>query len=106
VKRATYKMLLARARELIEDGWTKGASARTKNGKVVDPSDPKAVRFCLIGSLIRARRDLNASPPVYWKAIDTLLDTRDDMPHGLAAWQDKYSRKKSEVLDLFDEAIK
>jgi hypothetical protein len=48
------------AREIISDSkrWTRNAYARDKNGRPVCPTDPKAVRFCAWGAVLRAAYDL------------------------------------------------
>lgn len=53
---AKASTVLKRARALISDpkGWTQGASARNKYGKMVDPESPKATRFCALGSVVRS----------------------------------------------------
>lgn len=45
--------VLTKARALIEDPkhWTQGALARARNGHVVEPTDPRAWRFCALGAI-------------------------------------------------------
>lgn len=50
--------VIARMRELIQKGWSKGAEARTADGIPVGVSHPEAVRFCLMGAHQRALNDL------------------------------------------------
>ncbi len=33
--------------------WTQGETARTSRGRVVSPTDPEAVRFCLFGATMK-----------------------------------------------------
>lgn len=47
-------VVLRKARELIEWGWTGGVRARTAGGAQVHPLHPLATRFCLTGAIWRA----------------------------------------------------
>ena len=52
--------IIARALEIIEDGahWTPVFVARMANGKPCSCMDKRAVRFCAIGALARAAKEL------------------------------------------------
>ena len=52
--------IVARALEIIsdEEHWTRGCVARTADGKQCACFDPRAARFCAIGALNRAAREL------------------------------------------------
>ncbi len=45
-----YQLLLA-ARALVVRGWTAGARARDRQGRPVDPTDPSARSWSLVGAL-------------------------------------------------------
>ena len=52
--------ILSRALFLIKDpkNWTKDAEARDENNKAVLTSDPRAVKYCLLGALTKSAHDL------------------------------------------------
>ena len=47
-------VLIERAIELIESGWTQNATSRDEYGRKVCPSSKHAVSFCGYGALMRA----------------------------------------------------
>ena len=69
-KSLDYQVLL-RARALVEmrSTWTRHCLALTRNRRECDPTDPRAVRFCAYGALVRG-------PPTTSRAI----------PRGPACW--------------------
>lgn len=104
-KRVTYKMVLARARVIVKNGWTKGAFGRTKGGTAVAATHPQAVRRCAIGALQKARKDLGASDSTYARALSEIAKGVPKTAPGLTSWQDYPATTKRDVLDLFDRAI-
>ena len=61
----SVRVALVRAEaSLSEESWARGANALDWRGRVVDISDPRAVRYCIFGSVLRfllptaANRDL------------------------------------------------
>ena len=52
--------VMTRTRELIEveTRWTQGFQATFRNGRRVNPHDPRAKRFCATGAMIRAGFEL------------------------------------------------
>src|SRR4051812_10744467 len=60
--RAEVKALLIRGRELISNGWTREVYARDGSGREVEPTSPRARRYCAVGSLIRADHEINNEP--------------------------------------------
>ena len=48
----------ARATVAVRSHWTRYTLALTGNNKDCEPTDPKAVRFCAYGALVRAGFDL------------------------------------------------
>ena len=50
--------VLGVAKGLIQKGWTTGVMARDANGSDVDPLDPAACQWCLVGALYRAFQDV------------------------------------------------
>ena len=52
--------IIARALEIVsdEEHWTRASVARTADGRQCACFDPRAARFCAIGALNRAAREL------------------------------------------------
>ena len=98
--------MLREARELIAAGWSQHAMARDKDGKSIQPHQPEAVCFCLIGAMIKAR----GSSAIDWLANPTshLLLARNELfgnKIALSAINDTKGRKLEEIIALYDKAI-
>jgi hypothetical protein len=54
-----HRVLLG-ARSLVElrSTWTRSYLALTRNNRECDPTDPRAMRFCAYGALVRSAYDL------------------------------------------------
>lgn len=80
-KPASVKETLQRALALLKGGkaWTKCQEARNASGRVVDPDDPRAVKFCMIGALSR---------------VDGRFEdaARSKLHRAVSAYSDQYSR--------------
>src|SRR5262249_59437018 len=50
----TTKAILIRARALIEQGWCQGVDARDENGQRINPWNPRARSWSLLGALVTA----------------------------------------------------
>jgi hypothetical protein len=52
--------IVARARQLLTrpGGWVQGALAMMVYDEIVDPTDPRAARYCAVGALTRASAEL------------------------------------------------
>jgi hypothetical protein len=44
---------------LVREGWARGAYARDRHRHPVNPTSPRAVRYCMAGALIRAEHELH-----------------------------------------------
>ncbi len=51
-------VLIERSIALIESGWTQGAMARDKHGRITCPRSRRAVSFCGYGALMRSAWEL------------------------------------------------
>jgi hypothetical protein len=98
---ATATAVLARARELIADEqrWCKGTLARGWLDVPVPIHSRFARRFCAIGAIYRAGRDLglavqDACSALEWQTVRTI-------PY----WNDGRRRTHAEVVAAFDAAI-
>ncbi len=98
----TVKELLTEARRTITDPdrWTTRVMARDVSMEAVDPYDPRAQRWCAIGSLMLASVTL-APTRAYEEAVDALLDGAGD--RGLFETNDQLGH--AAVLAMFDRAI-
>jgi hypothetical protein len=94
--RETRRVLIA-ARRLIRKGWCKGAVARAKGGDMVDAGSPRAVRWCLMGALLRV------APGAGWRQCALLHNAIGC--ESLAGWNDA-RRTKAPVLAALDRMIK
>src|SRR5262249_59999515 len=50
----TTKAILSRGRALIEQGWCQGVDARDENGQRINPWNPRASSWSLLGALVTA----------------------------------------------------
>lgn len=98
--------ILTTARELIADPkhWIKGILASTLDNCEVDPEQTEAVKFCMVGAVLRAEKDHNY---VYRRsdAVENpfLFLTKACNGRVLAVYNDHYTHEQ--VLQLFDKAI-
>ena len=94
--------LLQQAKGLIDEPnrWTRGFMARDKFGTVVDPRDPAARCFCIIGALHRAAPGCRCS-------LEGEL--KKDLPKGGTAhipfFNDREETQHADVMALFDRTV-
>lgn len=99
--------VLRGARALILDPakWTKGVLARDHAGAKIHPTNPRAVCFCAVGSVLNLTGDVRLDPREQ-AAFDLL---RRAIGKGeqtsIGRWQDEPDRTHAEVLAAFDRAI-
>lgn len=125
--------LLLTARDVVVDGWTRGAVARTSKGWPTNADNPDATTFCSIGALQKAillsndhlddtelwlgkgpwatrqKKDMK-----FW-SVDRTTHFIEEMilrkkyhsrADGIASWNDYGCRKKEDVIQMFDDAAK
>ncbi len=92
----TVLQALRKARALIAKGWTQGTFAKDRDGISVDVNDPDACRFCAAGAVLRVCGSGSLFDKVLSGALGGLFPRFNDLP----------TTKKSDVLRVFDEAIK
>ena len=105
------KKLLENARNRIakRENWTRGYMARTEFGQLVDPIDPKACQWCMMGALgAEAGYNMNESygdkldtHPHYREAVSAL---KEASPTG-GTWSFNDMSSHEQVLAVFDKAI-
>jgi hypothetical protein len=95
---------------LLKYQWIQGTYAEQKDGQSVDPGNPDATGFCLLGALVRAegRDSYRAHGTAHSLAEDKLVQlipAKQEQP-SVADWQDEPKRTKKQVLALLDRAIR
>lgn len=107
----TVEQILTEVLDRIRGGWTPGASARTRNGTPCDYSDPKAVKFCLLGALWRVHLD-HGQPEMdeVFKILSRALLDRGEMSWksdriSLLIFNERTGRRKREVIALLEDAL-
>lgn len=99
---ATIVEVLEKTKEVIERGWTQGASARNKNGQMVPALNRAAVCWCWMGAHQRAVDELNAwdvEEDVYCAAV---LATPE---YSLITFNDTPGRVKEDVIAAINRLI-
>jgi hypothetical protein len=102
-----HVMMLEQAKELIKQGWTQHAYARTTDGTSVVYLDSYAVCWCMVGALYAVNGkfiDNDTSREYYglrylWPAV-TLKNEVE-----LTQWNDSSERTVDDVLDAYNKAI-
>lgn len=98
-----------KAYEVIEThGWTRGYAAVDANNKRVDPRDPAACKFCILGALTRAYQTSVELEQL--KKLGTHLAGKPfeelnwyGVGDVVAQWNDAEGRTKEEVVSLLKE---
>ena len=99
--------VLKRMRVLLRRGWTQGYYAHSKTGRQVEFYSKSAARFCLIGAEHRALTDLNAHDLGLNRPVQALIAKCAKVPRiEIVAYNDNPKRKKSEILQVVNCAIK
>jgi hypothetical protein len=93
--------ILRRARDLIanEQNWCKGSFARSWFDVPVLPQSTFARRFCAIGAIMRAGRELQLQTP------DACLALQRQTMHPVEDWNDDPARTHADVIAAFDAAV-
>lgn len=105
---ASQKALEGAKALLRSKGWCQGALAETQTGLAVSPRCPDAVRYCLVGALIKACCGNTAvfARAVAWlqRALQAHYGDETEL-HDLEKFNDTPGRQFSEVLALYDLAL-
>lgn len=92
----TTKELLIAARRRIANGWVKHEYAVDKDSERVEPQDPEAVSFCMIGAIWAEGGEAELLIPFL----------PESFPQGfLADFNDDPYTLKDDVLAVYDRAI-
>jgi hypothetical protein len=84
--------------------------AKTAQGESCDPWEPRAVRFCAYGALLKAAHDASRDPVIAHhfaaSAVTTILTGEDDTDlSSTRLFQINDSQGRKAILDLFDKAL-
>jgi hypothetical protein len=95
-------LLLECARVALQ-GWCKYDLARGRDGKVVDPTDPGAVKRCLSGVMLVVGGDANTADDIYGEVYKQIkLDPGSkSLGLGVAHWNDCICRSARQAAALF-----
>ena len=112
-KSLNYQVLEgARAFVEVRSTWTRHCLALTRNNRECDPTDPRAVRFCAYGALMRSAYDLTGdhARASMLAGSAAMWMTGRDTPR--EAFEDIYTMNdgpavssRRAILDLFDKAL-
>lgn len=89
---------------LVEKGWTQGARARSAEGGLVPPGDPRACSFCLLGAFARTCEESSVDSSNGRLRALLALWTAKATAKGIAAYNDEAGRTKEDILALIDRA--
>ena len=99
--RELARSLLHRAAELVGHGWAQRAEARAEDGRAVDPWEPNARAWSLLGALVasveehdRGRSELPLEALAV--ALTSLAAFVDE--DSMARWNDRELRKQDDVV--------
>ena len=88
--------------------WCQGTAARDINGNPVDSRSDMAIRFCMIGSFKKYALIYKEEDQVHLALCLTLelrSPAQTSQARPLSEWNDYSSRRKSQVLSLYDATI-
>jgi hypothetical protein len=96
---------LERARDLIATGWCQGCEARDEEGLAVDPADPRAAAWSLLGALRAVTAAAENRRVLEQVGTSTLALAIAGRAGELRAWNDDARRGHDDVLAAYDAAI-
>lgn len=96
------KEQLTQVRDLLQKGWTKGALARNQQGDPVFTTDVTASCYCSVGAIYKIEPDHDNMPILNY--VQRKLYRKRDTSC-LTLWNDTGRRKKSDVINFFNELI-
>ena len=106
---AQARELLDGARSRVADGWCQGSEAFDSAGFGVDPWDPQACCWSLLGAIVASFEHAKdgADGRVLLGELTTALSALAEEIHdpSLAAWNDDPRRTHTEVVAVLDGAL-
>jgi hypothetical protein len=112
-KSLDYQVLLG-GRALVEmrSTWTRHCLALTRNRRECDPTDPRAVRFCAYGALVRSAYDLTGDTTRAGLLAGSVAMSMTGRHTPQEAFEDVYTindgpavSSRRAILNLFDKAL-
>lgn len=91
-------LVAARAKLQAPEAWTKGADAKTADGRVTAPLEPGAERFCAYGAMIVVSGGGEYRAAQHFRVANGITGLVSD-------WNDQSDRTHEQVLAAFDKAI-
>jgi hypothetical protein len=101
--------LLVDVRDLVDQGWTQGADARDLGGRAVDPWDPAATSWSILGALVAVlEREAATTGELPIEQVAAALYAIADVVHvdSLEEWNDAHAQSREDVLCTIDGAIR
>lgn len=102
----------ARALVEVRSTWTRNYLALTRNNRDCDPTDPRAVRFCAYGALVRSAYDLTGDEGRANMLAGNVAMSLTGRDTAQEAFEDIYTvndgpavPSRRAILDLFDRAL-
>ena len=80
-----------------ESRWTQGVAARDREGNIVSPNDPLAVKFCPDGGIRRCY------PYEEWSHVRIQLQHRLHYGQSITEWNDAPERTFEDIQRLVNE---
>lgn len=102
--------ILNEAADLVEDNWIAGLFAANSFGVSVEPTDPTAVKFCAVGSVMKAAHSVNRSEPKVALALKVLSKELKDAGkliayvNSIEEWNDTLCGSGTELAGLLRSA--
>lgn len=93
----TLPQILEQAANLVEKGWTQGASARTPDGHMTLPTEHDAVCWCAAGAIWAITEDFE-------ERTNAQICFRRFIGQPIAEWNDAPSRTQAEVVEALRSA--
>jgi hypothetical protein len=100
--------LLKDVRVLVARGWTQGADARNADGDEVEPWDPEATAWSLLGAIVAVlEHEAETSGELPLEEVAGALYAIADVIHveSLAEWNDTLAHSQDDVLETLRRAI-
>jgi hypothetical protein len=100
--------LLEDVKRLIADGWSRGADARDAERRPLDPWDPRAASWSILGALVAVlEREAQTTGEMPLEHVAGALYAIADVVHvdSLEQWNDAFAQSQDAVLEALDQAI-
>lgn len=112
--KAAAKLLASGAEFFSKRGtWIQDDFAETRKGESVEPGEPEAAKFCVMGYLQHQFHTNKVTLPTYYTAVKTLTDIvkekgqkTDEYWQSIPDYNDEPNRKKKDIIKLFCEGAK